>query len=222
MAYPLFIQNEVDKELIRDEYKESLYLTAKVLLGYKDITWKTHGDVIEALEAPTKRKLIVLPRGCFKSSICSVSFPIWLLLRNPNLRILLDSELYTNSKNFLREIVAHFNSEKLIDLWGSFEANPWNEGEVTIRQREIVRKEASLTASGVGAGKTGQHYDVIVSDDLNSPNNSNTKEGREKVIMHYRYNQAILEPGGIMVIVGTRYSADDISGFVLQNEIKDI
>jgi hypothetical protein len=207
------------RELTRRQYQRSLYLTTKILLGYKDVTWFTHGDVFEALEEATTRKLVVLPRGCFKSSICSVAYPIWLLLRDPNERILLDSELYSNSKNLLREIRTHLQRAELTDLFGEFQSDPWNEGEITIAQRTRIYKEASITASGIGAEKTGQHYSVIIADDLNSPSNSHTPEGRRKVIIHYQYNQAILEPNGILAVIGTRYSADDIPGIVIDTEL---
>lgn len=189
------------------------------LLGYKDVNPRTHGDMIHCLESDAKRKLIVMPRGTFKSSIGSVALPIQLLIKNSNLRILLDSEVYTNSKNFLREIKMHMQSPMLISLFGDFQTEPWNEAEIIVKQRTKVLKEASITAGGIGTEKTGQHYDVIICDDLNSPSNSNTKEGREKVIQHYRYLTSILEPTGTLVVIGTRYSEDDCIGFILNNEI---
>lgn len=216
---PANVQVQVARDLIKAQYRQSLYLTTKHLLGYRDVTMRTHGEVFRCLEARSKRKLIVLPRGCFKSSICSVSYPIWLLIRDPNIRILLDSELYSNSKNLLREIRQHLLRKEMGELWGGFKSDQWNESEITVSQRTAIRKEASITASGIGAEKTGQHYDVIIADDLNSPTNSNTPDGRQKVILHHRYNQAILEPEGTMVIVGTRYSADDVPGVILSQEV---
>lgn len=206
--------------MMRELYKRSLYLTSKYLLGYKDVNWRTHGEMIRSLEDPTTdRKLIVMPRGTFKSSVVAVSYPIWRLLNDPNRRILIDSEVYTNSKKYLREVSLQLQSPPVTSLFGNFVGPIWNEGEIIIAQRTKVFKEASVTASGIGAEKTGQHYDEIIMDDLNSPTNSNTPEAREKVISHYRYNMAILEPNGIAAVVGTRYAANDVIGFVLKNEI---
>ncbi len=135
---------------------------------------------------------------------------------------MLDSEIYSNSKNFLREIKSHLESEKLKSLYGEFKNSTlWNEGEILIQQRTKIYKEASITASGIGAEKTGQHYSIIICDDLNSPTNSATKEGRDKVIQHYRYLTSILEPDGTLVVIGTRYAELDIPGFVLRNEIEN-
>lgn len=211
----------IEDNFTRKIYQSDLFITAYELLGYKHMTWATHGPVCDALTADTTRKLIVLPRGCFKSSLCSVAYPIWCLLRNPDERILIDSELYSNSKNFLREISLHLQNPALTDLFGVFRSQAcWNEGELIINQRKRIVKEASVTASGIGATKVGMHYDRIIMDDMNSPNNSSTKEGRAKVIDHYRHNTAILEPGGTIAVVGTRYSADDLIGTVIRNEIE--
>lgn len=183
------------------------------------MTTATHGKMVNALEAETKRKLIVMPRGTFKSSISSVGYPIWMLLKNPNLRILLDSEVYSNSKNFLRVIKGHFESSAFINVFGNCRGSVWNEGEIVIAPRTKVIKEASITCSGIGAQKTGQHYDLIVADDLNSPKNSSTSEGRERVVNHVRFYTSLLEPGGTIVLVGTRYDANDAIGFILRNEL---
>jgi hypothetical protein len=209
------------KGAFKNIYNNCLYTACKELFQFKDVNWRTHGRVITTLQSPSKRKLICIPRGCLKSTITSVAFPIWCLNRNPNLRILLDSELYTNSKNFLREIKGYLESDALVDLYGPYKSNTWNEGEIIIKQRTKVLKEASLTAAGIGTTKVGQHFDIIVGDDYNSQNNTNTPENAQKVISHYKYNISILEPDGIYVIVGTRYSELDLIGHVLEHEVKN-
>lgn len=208
-------------ESLKEQYRKSLYFTAKDLLGYKDLTWFTHGKMIEAIEEETERKCIVMPRGTFKSSVCSVATPIWWLMRNENERILLDSEVYTNSKNFLREIKGHLASRRFTQLFGDWKSNNWNEAEITVNTRKKIFKEASITCGGIGTVKVGQHYSKIVGDDYNSGNNSATSEARSKIITHYRMNTAILEPDGTYMIVGTRYAMDDIIGHVIQNEMTD-
>lgn len=207
-------------DLLAERYRKSLYLTAKRLLDYQDINWRTHGEVIEVLEGPSTRKLICIPRGCFKSSIGCVAYPIWRLLNQPNLRVLIDSEIYENSKNFVREIRGKLEGGLIQSLFGEFRSSQWAEGSITIAQRTRILKEASITASGISANKTGQHYDLIIMDDLNSAKNSETHEQRQKVLNHYRMNTSILEPHGTMIIIGTRYSSDDVIGWILENEVK--
>lgn len=207
-------------ESLRNVFKSSLYKLSKYLLGYEDMTWHTHGDMCWALEQPEKRKLITMPRGTFKSSISVVAYSIFKLIHNPNLRILIDSEKYENSKNFIREFKGKVEDPVFEQFFGVWKSDlTWTEGSVIIRPRNQVKKEASLTASGVESGKTGQHFDIIIHDDLNTMENSETLEGRQKVLRHYKMNTSILDPGGEIVIVGTRYSINDVIGYVLQNEI---
>lgn len=186
------------------------------------MTKHTHGQMVACLEADTPRKLIVMPRGTFKSSIGVVGYSIWTLMNNPNARIMIDSEVYTNSKNFLREIKAHLLSPEFIDLFGNWsKSQSWTEGEITIAPRTANFKEASITVSGIGVIRVGQHYTHIIGDDLNSGNNSGTIEMRRKVTDHYKMNQAILEPlNSVYVIIGTRYAVDDCIGVILSNELQ--
>lgn len=209
-----------DIEAMRTAIKRSLFVLASCFMGYKDVTPFTHRPLIKALESQITRKLICVPRGSLKSSLGCVAFPIWLLLNNPNLRILIDSELFSNSATFLREIKGHLQSDELITLFGDFKTKTWNEDEIVIKQRTKILKEPSITVGGVGTTRVGQHYDVIIGDDYNSPKNSNTPEKAQKVIDHYKYNLSILEPEGTYVIIGTRYSENDLIGYILREQLK--
>lgn len=221
MDKPPHLHKAALKHLIAEAYQSSVYLTAKSLCGYADMTEYTHGAMCRALQSPKKRKLLVMPRGTFKSSVGVVSFIVWLLICNPNIRIMIDSEKYQNSKNFIREIKGKLEQPEIIQLFGEFKSeSKWAEGEFTIKQRTKLLKEASVTASGIGAGKTGQHYDVIICDDLNTEENSENADQRKKILRHYKMNTSILEPGGTLVVIGTRYAMDDVVGYILDNEVK--
>jgi hypothetical protein len=202
-------------------FRESLYRTAKYLCGYKEINERTHGKMIQILESEGTQKLIVMPRGTFKTSLACVAYPIWLMIRNPNIRILLDSETWTLSSLSLREIKAHVKSEAFLSVFPNWKITLDNVSQMTISARTIPKKEPTITSSGIGAGKTGQHFDVVIADDLNSPINSLKPELAEQVVSHYRYYTSLLDPGGTKVVIGTRYSEHDLIGFILRNEVND-
>lgn len=208
--------------LIAEIYKNDLYSFLKVGLSYAEITEYTHGQIIRSLSSPNRRKLICVPRGCFKSSIASVGYPIWRLLTDSSLRILIDSELYTNSKNFLREIKGHLRSDRFISVFGDWKTSTWNESEIIVKPRVKSYKEPSVCVSGIEAEKTSQHYDLIIADDLNSASNSHTQEGRAKVIDHFRRYISLLEPDGTIVVIGTRYATEDLIGWIIETENIDI
>lgn len=206
---------QVEKNLLRTELLKSLYLFSK-FLGYEDVNPETHSTIINALESQTKRKVIVEPRGSFKSTIGSICYPLWKLLRDPNERILIDSEIFSNSVTYLRSIKEHILSEKFITVFGNIQGEIWREDSITVKGRTKTYKEAAITCGGVETTKVGQHYSSIIGDDYNSPQNSDTKDKARKVIDHFRYNLNILEPGGEYVIIGTRYSEDDLIGWILR------
>ena len=214
-------QARATSDMIKDLALSDFFLFAKHILGYRDLEWVVHGECTTALESDAKRKLIVMPRGSFKSSLGSVAYPIWRLLKDPDLAILLDSELYTNSKNLLREIKGHLVSSKLMSVFGHLEGSKWDEGEIILASRTRNRKEASITVGGIETTKVGQHYDLIIGDDYNSAQNSDTPEKCQKVIDHFKYNLNILNPGGEYLIIGTRYAELDVIGFLLSTVLEE-
>lgn len=203
------------REILRRYYLDNFFAFAKEFLRYNLLEWKVHEQFVRVFESTAPRKIVVMPRGTFKSTLGSVAYPIWRLLRDPNQTILLDSELYSNSKNFLREIKGHFESERMTQLFGNQVGPKWDEGEIIIGSRTSNIKEASITVGGLGTTKVGQHYGLIIGDDYNSPQNSENPEKCQKVIDHVRYNLNILNPGGEYLIIGTRYAERDVIGFFL-------
>lgn len=219
-------QAEYARLAFQETYREDFYRYAQECLGYKDLEWSVHGEAISTLESDAKRKIVVLPRGTFKSSLGSVAYPMWRLEKNPNLTILLDSELYTNSKNLLREIKGHYASKRYQLIFGNRVGSPWGEAEITVNNRfsgpnVITPKEASITVGGIGTTKVGQHYDLIIGDDYNSNSNSDTPEKCQKVIDHFKYNLSILNPGGEYLLIGTRYAEMDVIGFLLSQVLDE-
>ena len=215
------LENAEAKAVLKELYLYDFFYFAKRFLGYKDLEKEVHGQFIDVFKSRAPRKLVVMPRGTFKSTLGSVAYPIWRLLRDPNLTILLDSELYSNSKNFIREIKGHLQSERMTSLFGDMIGHKWDEGEIIVGQRTANRKEASITAGGIGTTRVGQHYDLIIGDDYNSPQNSETPEKCQKVIDHVRYNLNILNPGGEYLIIGTRYAERDVIGFFLADILEE-
>lgn len=214
-------QKEIAQESLRQILKRDLFSLC-YYLGYDAVDTQVHAEIISCLQSKKKRKIICVPRGTFKSSIGAIVYPIWKLINNPNERILIDSELYSNSITYLRAIKMHLMSEEMTSLFGTFETRHlWNQDAILINQRTNFRlKEPSITAGGIGTTRVGQHYSCIIGDDYNSPANTATKEQAEKVISHFKYNLAILDPGDEYVIIGTRYAENDLIGWILR-EILD-
>lgn len=217
---------ELEALLLKEEAQkglEDLFYFDKYILGYKDMADKTHRPVCKFLDSPSKRKHLELPRGCFKSSVVTIGYTIREVAKNPDIRILIDNEVYGNSKAFLREIRSHLENEEVLRLYPQLRPNKRiNEGltesTIIVEGRTKVRKEPTISCAGLDQIKVGMHYDLIIMDDLVSSRNVTTKEQIEKVKDHYRLALSLLEPDGTVIVVGTRYNYADLYGYLLTEE----
>ncbi|MCR4260723.1 MAG: hypothetical protein NUV96_00030, partial [Candidatus Colwellbacteria bacterium] len=178
------------------------------------------------------KKLLLEPRGTLKSTCVTVAYPLQLMLKYPDIRILIDSEKSTISKNFLASIKGHIETNpKFRDLskylYGKY-PNPntnkeekWTSTEIVsaIRQNKSI-KEPTISCGGVDVVKVGMHYDIIIVDDPVSDNNTGTREQIEKVIQHYKLLLSLLEPNGKLIIIGTRWDFGDLYGYIIDNHAK--
>ncbi len=55
-------------------------------------------------DTENRRRLILAPRGHLKSTVCSVLYVLWRIYRNPDIRILVGTNLKRLSRSFIREL----------------------------------------------------------------------------------------------------------------------
>lgn len=218
------LRAEVEK-VDREHGRSSTFYLAKNILGYELLEHNPHIGVCafadDIVATFPHKGLDLEPRGNFKTTIFSQALPIRLLINNPNLRILLDSAVLQNSIDNLRVIKGHFEgNEKLRYLFGDYVGSYWTTEEVTVKKRTVIKKEPSIRCASVERVQVGPHYDVIIADDLVSDENSATPEGREKVKNHLRLLISLLEPGGVLILVGTRWHYEDAYGLIIDT-LKD-
>lgn len=177
----------------------------------------------------TLEKLIMLPRNTFKSTIVTNAYIIWLLWHNPNLRIMIDSETLGNAKMYLAGVKDMIDNNDLLkilctDANGKYILEPnrgiaggFTEDQILLKARtRLGAKEPSVFCSGVDNARTGMHPDVIIMDDLVSERNVATPQQIEKTKDHYRFSLSLLEIGGLLVVVGTRYHMNDLYSELLR------
>lgn len=213
----LLVQEEAERGL------KDLYYFDKYILGYGDMEPRTHRPVCEFLTDGKRRKHLELCRGCFKSSVATIGYTLQSVANDPNIRILIDNEVYANSKAFLREIKSHMDNEDILLLYPQLRPNKrvndgWTESTVIVEARTKDTKEPTISCAGLDQIKVGMHYDLIIMDDLVSDRNVTTREQIEKVINHYKLALSLLEPGGQLLLIGTRYNYADLYGYVMENE----
>lgn len=203
-------------DLVRGQLEGDVLAFAREVFDFRDLTDELHGRLGQFLMRPGTRKLILSPRGSYKSSLISVAYPTWRIVHNRNLRTVIDSEVRANAKNFLKLCRHHLESNPLLlQLWGSFRRETgWTDEFFTVeRSREFV--EPTMQSSGVDQTVVSQHYDLVVFTDIVNDKNSMTKEARDKVSDHVRLFSPIIEAGE-SVMEGTFWDDDDEYGRALR------
>lgn len=153
--------------------REDLFYLAHVILGYEDLTPHTHGALCRFLQkASYIRRMVLMPRTHFKTTIAVVADSIQLVLNNPDIRILIVSDTDDNAKLMLGEISNHFKENDLFRWLYSdlipenFNKARWNSNEITVRRKKTHLKEATITSAGAFAAIESKHFDYIKADDL--------------------------------------------------------
>lgn len=203
---------------LRDEYLHDFYSFVKGCLGKAKLTDGFHKPLCETVVTPpAPKQLILVPRGFYKTTICSVAYPIWLLLRDPDTTILLASATVTLGQHVLREIKAVFERNALFrDVFRDrvpedFTKTKWSETEIVI-PRPTDGKEPSIQVIGVGGTIVGQHFRVALFDDLINEKHESSPDEMQKVIDWHEYAMSLLvEPAKDReLVVGTRWAFSDL------------
>jgi len=130
------------------------------------------------------KKLIIVPRSHGKTRVFVEAFVMWLLYKNPNLRILIQSNTAPNAMKVLDVIKSYYVSIAEHPLFsyliGDVRGSKWNEEFIIIKQRTSHDKTPSIDTGGLETEKTSQHYDIVISDDLVCKANVTNLEQIEK------------------------------------------
>lgn len=203
----------------RELCKNDLYFLAKFVLGYDRLRYHCHYYMAQSMQdlPPGYRGLRQFPRDTYKTTVCTVSYCVQQILKDPNIRILIYCNNRDNAYARLGEIKNQFLKEgsRLHQLFPEhFSAKLKDQGEKgrwDTPAAEKMQKEGTLTAAGVGGRSTSNHYTEIIADDFWD------EKSVESAMMTGKTNKALAklrylldEPEKRRIIfVGTRFSQSD-------------
>lgn len=204
----------------RRESAKSLFYFGKFVLGY-DLEVEPHLAFCDFVQEETRPKILTLmPRGSFKTTVVSQIYPLWLAIRNPNVRILLYSESLKNSMRNLEVIQQTIQKNaRFRHLYGELAGkDDGNQYALFIKTRTNWRlKEPTFGTGSLETVDNGQHWDYILCDDLHSEKNTTSKEQIESVYLAWKLLFSLLDPGKYMRMVGTRWSDQDVYGIIKES-----
>jgi predicted phage terminase large subunit-like protein len=214
----------------RLDLERKYYLTEDGFLDYvrdfgaaPDATDELHGrvakEVLNNLLRGKRKVLLLLPRGSFKSHVFNVGLSCWLIVRNPNIRILVASETFKQAVTFTRLSRQLLESAKHIEVFGRHDKQVgFSDHEFTSAQRTAQLKEPTVTATGTDQVRTGMHYDLVIGDDFVSQENTKTPEAIQSTANWVGETLAQLDPGAMWLQPGTRHHFHDQHGKILTDK----
>lgn len=195
------------------------------VLGFNLLEDEPHGALCRWLQkpAPAGKRLVLMPRSSFKTTIISIGYMLWRLLKDPDERQLLDSDLRANAKKLLSVQRRHLESNaRLRQLYGDLTTETgWTEEQFTVA-RDRVSKEPSVMTSGMDQVVVMLHFDCICADDLVNNTNIISKDSLEKTAEHIRLLNPLLDPPEIspnreINVLGTRWDDQDAYAGILRS-----
>lgn len=194
----------------------SLWWFAKAVLHYHRLTPTLHLYVCRQLETENLRKILELPRAVFKTTVGSISLPIWWALpftvededlmrsmdygdewirwmyraHDQNTRTLIVSETDENVEKIGQEIGNHYLANELFrHLWPAIipdKTCTWNLQSMMQRRAGRFFREGTFDLGGVGKAFQSRHYNRIIEDDLFGEKALLSETRREQIIEYHK------------------------------------
>jgi len=168
--------------------------------------------------------LCLMPRKSRKSFILNVLHSTWLILNDPNIRILMVSNKDKNSKEFLGVIKNLFKDNAGIKKYfPEFHVPPskqlGNESKFTHPLRTMTQlKDPTMAATYLGSPVASGRCDVLICDDPIEKKHVTTVEQADKALVNFNDLIPLVDdtPGyGRVFVIGTRWGFNDIYGAIL-------
>lgn len=170
--------------------------------------------------------LVLSPRFHSKSTVFSFVYPLWEIVNNPNIRILIVSANEYIARGFVRQIQTQLEiNDKIKEDFGQLQprkAKKWGE-KAFIVERDTIEKDPTVSAAGLMGKIVSKRADIIILDDIIDLESARTEKLRNKVLEWYeKVLYPILTENGRMIVVGTKWFKGDIYDVIETNKPFDI
>lgn len=201
----------------------------KVVAPY-NVMGSCHEELCKFLTNPDLKpyRLVLYPRG-HRKSFYAAMYACWRVICDPSISIVYLSATSDLAESQLRTIKGTLDSPIIRKIWPDLinidegKREKWTSTEICVddpRRKAEGTRDSTVKAGGLTTNITGAHCDLIILDDMVVPKN-NTEEGRRQVMSQYSQLQSILNPGGMILAVGTRYHPKDIYA-TMQETVEEI
>lgn len=197
---------------------------------FRQRPWDTPGEMAQALDRSTiqtpalqlidehlakvadgdcERLIISMPPQEGKSERTSRRFPLWVLHRNPNLRIAIVSYGHDIAKRWGRRIRDDLREHPELGLTLSQSSQRQDEFE-------LLGYKGGVVCVGIEGGLTGRPVDLLIIDDPYKDAKQADSKAWKQTVEDFWREVALprLAPGAPVVLIQTRWREDDMAGWL--------
>lgn len=169
---------------------------------------------VKAVEQPDQRDIVTCPPRSGKSRLLSIWTPVWALMRNPDMSIMVVSYSDELAQAHSREIRRIVNEH--CDYLGYSIASD----KSSVGRWAVEGRRGGLLAGGIQSGATGFGADLLVIDDpVKDAAEADSAAHRKRVLGEYRSSLSTrVHPGGSALLGMTRWHERDLAGELLDAE----
>jgi len=170
-----------------------------------------HPNLVDDEGRPNSRLILEALRGVGKSWITG-TLVVWMLAIKPTLNIMVVSASQKKASGFSTFCKALIEGmPQVAHLRPDTHSNArWSNIAFDVRGARRADQDASCYSATIMGSMTGGRGDVIICDDVEVPNTSETLGARERLDERVREVEAIVKPGGIIIFLGTPQTEDTI------------
>ncbi len=167
-------------------------------------------DMADWLQHGPKRRGLRGKRGISKTWI-TCAYIAWRLLRNPSLKVLLVSATPGNSKKSLHMLRGWFDTIWFLKHLAPKAAKKWrDDAEIHDVGACQPTRDPSITAMGILGPLPAPRPNLIVPDDIETPENTLTKDARNLLAKRTEEFEHILLEDGDSVYLGTDHHEESV------------
>ena len=164
-------------------------------------------DMANVLQNPPSDRYIIQGfRGVAKSFL-TCAYAVWLLWKNPLLKILITSASKDRADAnaiFIRKIINTLDFLECLRLSSEDKLTGLRDTQNLFDVKGAIPDiSPSIKSVGITGQITGTRADVLISDDVEVPSNSATPTQRDKLSEAVKEYDAILKPNGQIIYLGT-------------------
>ena len=197
---------------VKEVWPEFIYRQAA-----KSSEWGHHqliANEFTKISNERKGRLIVnMPPRHTKSEFASIHFPAWLIGRNPKMKLMQishNTELATRFGSKVRNLLA---SPEYAQIFGDVRLRE----DAKAKGKWETNHGGEYFAAGVGGAITGRGADLMIIDDPHTEQDSYSEGAMDRAYEWYTSGpRQRLQPGGSIVLVMTRWAANDLTGRLLK------